>query len=414
MAAEAPSPGGWVYHRPWLYAKQQAAIFTPARYALIEASTKCGKTVGCMAWLFEQAAQGQPGWQYWWAAPIYPQSRIAYRRMKRGLPHGLVTANESEMTLTLANGAVLAFKSGEHPDSLYGEDVHAGVIDEASRFKEEAWHAFRSTLTATRGPVRIIGNVKGRKNWFYRMARQAEAEPTSSPATMAYAKITAYDAIEAGILRAEEIADARRLLPDAVFRELYLGEPADDQGNPFGLAAIAACLGPLSETDPVVWGWDLGKAQDWTVGVGLDAEGRVCRLERWQRSWEDTARWIVGLVGPQTPALIDWTGLGDPVLEMLHREAKRLGWSGENYEGLKFTSASKQQLMEGLAIALHRREITLPEGPLQRELEAFEYVYTRTGVRYSAPDGVHDDCVCALALAVQHRPAAVRVPFEVF
>jgi hypothetical protein len=32
-------------------------------------------------------------------------------------------------------------------------------------------------------------------------------------------------------------------------------------------------------------------------------------------------------------------------------------------------------------------------------LEQFEFEYTRTGVRYSAPAGLHDDCVCALALA---------------
>jgi len=40
---------------------------------------------------------------------------------------------------------------------------------------------------------------------------------------------------------------------------------------------------------------------------------------------------------------------------------------------------------------------------LTSELEAFEYEYTRLGVRYAAPEGLHDDCVCALALAVQAR-----------
>jgi len=40
----------------------------------------------------------------------------------------------------------------------------------------------------------------------------------------------------------------------------------------------------------------------------------------------------------------------------------------------------------------------LPE-ELAAECEAFEYVYTRTGVRYSGPEGMHDDGVCALALA---------------
>jgi phage terminase large subunit-like protein len=77
-------------------------------------------------------------------------------------------------TVTLINGAVIWFKSGDKPDSLYGEDVYAAVIDEASRFKEEAYIAIRTTLTYTKGPIRIIGNVRGRKNWFFKMARRAE------------------------------------------------------------------------------------------------------------------------------------------------------------------------------------------------------------------------------------------------
>jgi DNA polymerase III epsilon subunit-like protein len=35
--------------------------------------------------------------------------------------------------------------------------------------------------------------------------------------------------------------------------------------------------------------------------------------------------------------------------------------------------------------------------------KSFEYEHTRFGVRYAAADGAHDDCVCALALAVMRR-----------
>ena len=98
------------YQRPWMYAKQQAAIFAPERIAVIEASTKSGKTVGCMVWLAEQAMAGRTGRNYWWVAPIYPQAKIAFRRLKRGLPPEVYTTNESELTITLANGAVIWFK----------------------------------------------------------------------------------------------------------------------------------------------------------------------------------------------------------------------------------------------------------------------------------------------------------------
>ena len=394
------------YRRPNLYPKQHDAIFCKERYGLIEASTKAGKTVGCIAWLYEQAYTGRAGRNYWWVAPIYGQATIAYTRLKRTLPSAVHRFNDSKLTITLPNQTVIWFKGADNPDSLFGDDVYAAVCDEASRWKEESWHAVRSTLTQTRGPVRLIGNVKGRRNFFYQLARRAEAgEPD-----MHFAKITAYDAVAAGVLAAEEIEDARRTLPDAVFRELYLAEPSDDGGNPFGITAIAAQIAPLSDGEPVVWGIDLAKSVDWTVCIALDEDGAVCRFERWQGPWQETTRRIVALVG-RTPALVDSTGLGDPVLAALQAESPYV------FEGYTFSAPSKQKLMEGLAVAVQQHEITYPDGPIVAELEAFEYVYTRTGVRYSAPPGLHDDCVMALALArqmAQRNHTVTYAPFSLF
>jgi phage FluMu gp28-like protein len=381
------------YERPWIYPAQYDAIFGPARYAVVEASTKSGKTVGCLVWLAEQAMAGKAGRHYWWVAPIYQQAVIAFDRLKRALPREVYRDTQNPPALTLLNGAVIQFKGADNPDSLYGQDVFAAVIDEATRCKEEAWHAVRSTLTATRGPVRIIGNVKGRKNWAYKLARRAEAgEPD-----MHYARITARDAVLAGILASQEIEDARSTLPASVFRELYEAEPSDDEGNPFGLDAIAACIGPLSSAPPVQWGVDLAKSRDFTALVALDAAGRTCRFERWQRPWQETMQRLDDLIGEE-PALIDSTGVGDPIVERLQRDHP-------NIQGFKFTSQSKQQLFEGLAVALQRAQVTYPEGPIVQELETFEYQYTRSGVRYGAAEGLHDDCVCALALAVRGRTA---------
>lgn len=84
--------------------------------------------------------------------------------MLNGLSSGVARRNDSRLTLTLPNGATVYFKTAERPDSLFGEDVYAAVGDEASRWKEPAWHALRSTLTATQGPVRLLYNSKGRAN----------------------------------------------------------------------------------------------------------------------------------------------------------------------------------------------------------------------------------------------------------
>jgi hypothetical protein len=82
--------------------------------------------------------------------------------------------------------------------------------------------------------------------------------------------------------------------------------------------------------------------------------------------------------------------------EMLMPDIARV----KDVELFKFSSTSKQQIMEGLAVKIQQRAVTFPEGHIADELSNFEYEYTKNGVKYSAPQGLHDDCVCALALAV--------------
>ncbi len=379
---------------PPMYAKQHKAVSDKARYSVIEASTKSGKTLGCLIWQGARVMRDTQAMNHWWVAPYYGQANIAYNRAKR-MFRGVCQTHEQEKRLSFTNGAIWWFKSGEKPDALYGEDVADVVIDEATRVREESWYAIRSTLTFTKGPVRIIGNVKGRQNWAYRMARKAEAGEEG----YAFHRITAQDAVDAGLLDQKEIDDAKGALPEHIFNELYLCIPSDDGGNPFGLSAIAKCV--VSDTTvatPVVWGVDLAKSQDWTVACGIDGDGHVVGLERWQSDWGATRTRLLSLLDG-VPALIDSTGVGDPIVEDLQRKHG-------NITGFKFSSSSKQQIMEGLAAAIQRQEISFTEGWLSTELETFEYVYSRTGVKYSAPEGLHDDGVCALALAVRHKATA--------
>lgn len=388
------------YERPYLYPKQSDAFFTDARYGITEASTKSGKTTGGLVWLFEKAAiGGARGRNYWWVAPTFAVAKIAYRRMKRMIPNGLYSAREDEQSITIANGATIWFKGADKPDSLYGEDVYAAVVDEATRCKDESWHAVRTTLSHTEGDLRVIGNVKGRRNWAYKLARLAEGGAPD----MSYHKLTAYDAVDGGILKRAEIEDAKRMLPENVFNELYLAEPSDDGGNPFGMEAIRKCIGPMSTAAPSLWGWDLAKSHDYTVGIALDKDGHVCRFERWQAPWETTLQRIRSFT-LTLPALVDSTGVGDPVLEALQKGGH------SNYEGFKFSAQSKQQLMEGLAVAIQQKAVRYPDGLIASELETFEYEYSRSGARYSAPPGLHDDCVCALALAVAKKGKGSLAP----
>lgn len=246
------------YERPEVikrYKKQVQFIDAPTRNAIVEATSKAGKTVGCIVWLYEQAIsshgafwvdadgifqsttgerESKEGMYYWWVAPIAGVARIAYRRMKRFIqPKELYKSNDTELSITLLNGATIVFKSADNPDSLYGEDVYAAVLDESTRMKEDAYIAVDSTLTATAGPMRIIGNVKGTGNWAYKLAREVELKKL---AAWSYYKLTAADAVEAGVLKQSVLDEKRSRLPSGVFLELYYAIPFVNSSNKFAFA----------------------------------------------------------------------------------------------------------------------------------------------------------------------------------
>lgn len=375
------------YTRPRVYEYQRAILDSTARFTVCEASTKVGKTASHIFWIIEEALKLKANQSVWWIAPVFEQSKIAFNRLRNQITdRNFFKVNETNLTLTLPTGAIIQFKSAEKPDNLFGDDVYAAVFDEFTRAREEAWFALRSTLTATKGKCKFIGNVKG-KGWGHNLAMKAKnGEPGWE-----YFKITAYDAVEAGLLDISEIEDAKRTLPEYVFKELYLAEAADNTANPFGQLNIKQCIYPLSINPIHCYGIDLAKSFDWTVIIGLDKAGNVCYFDRFQKDWKQTKDAIL-MLDRSKPMLIDSTGVGDAITEDLQRDIP-------NMTGFKFTTHSKQELILGLVSAVQQRKITYPQGTIVDEMDSFEYLYTPTGVRYSAPQGYHDDCVVSLALA---------------
>lgn len=377
---------------PKLHAEQAKVVDEAARFNVLQCGRRFGKTTLGMNLAIESAIGGK---FVGWFAPTYKTMAEQWKEASRILKPVIASANKVEQQMRLVTGGVIDFWSLDNPDSGRGRKYHRVIIDEASIIRDlkDAWEGtIRPTLTDYKGDAWLLGTPKGR-NYFHACFVKGQNGKRGWKSWRVGSVANPY-------MDPSEIEDARQDLPQHVFDQEYLGIPADDGGNPFGLKAIAQCVQPMSDAAPVVYGIDLAKSQDWTVAVGLDASGRVCSLERWQDDWKVTKQRILSLVNGW-PTLIDSTGVGDPIVEDLQRVRA-------NIEGFKFSSQSKQQLMEGLAAAIQQQKVAFPDGWLREEVESFEYEFTRTGVRYSAPNGLHDDGVCALALAVRHfqTPAA--------
>ena len=208
--------------KPDLTSYQKDILYNDYRFTITEASTKVGKTFSHIWWIFEQAHAdwNKDNYNHWWVAPVYSQAKIAFKRIKTAIiKTGLYKVNESSLIITTPLGTHICFKSADKPDNLYGEDVYSAVFDEAPRAKFESWVALRSTLTATKAKCKLIGNFGGVSNWMHQLK-----EKSLTGSDYGYFKVTAWDAVNAGILDEEEILQAQRDLPPKIFKQLYLAE----------------------------------------------------------------------------------------------------------------------------------------------------------------------------------------------
>ena len=376
----------------------QLKVLTEAkRFNVLDCGRRWGKSYLSVRVMMQSAFNKEPVAYF---APTYKLLEGTFKELySRFMP--MITKKHDNQFIQIVGGGSIEFWSLENPLAGRSRKYKVAIIDEAA-FNRNLWQswteAIRPTLTDLKGSAWFMSTPKG-KNDFYKLWMRGQ---TNEPDWMSWQMPT----ITNPFIDPSEIEAARRDLPDLAFKQEYLAEFNDNVANPFGLDYIRICTGRISNEPAVCLGIDLAKSFDWTVIIGLDKFGNVCHFDRFQRPWNETKEIIRRL--PRGAIKIDSTGVGDPITEDIQRDRG-------DVHSFKYTSTSKQQLMEGLAAAIHQRKVIFPEGVIKAELESFEYQMTGTGVKYTAPPGLHDDCVNALALAwamyVQDSGGQVKYSF---
>jgi len=381
---------------------------------VLVAGRRFGKTKAAVNELI-RAAIRKAGSLNWWVAPTFSITRKGWRELFAFLPDELIAnVSRTEVMVELINGSSIWFKSADNPDSLLSEGLDFVVVDEAARVSEEAWgRALRPALSDRLGGAAFTTTPAG-KNWLYRLWLRGQDSLDTEVASWRFAT-SANPYIPAG-----EIEAARKSMVERYFRQEYLAAFEDDVGAVFPQARRQA-TGALEEPggqalaggQECVIGVDWGKHQDASVFVVLDATRRtVVALDRQlQVDYTLQIARLTAMVERWRPRTVvaEMNSAGDPLVEQLQRDLPC------RVEGFLTTATSKRQLIDALALAIERADITYPDiAELIGELEAFRYELTAAGnVRYAAPgERYHDDCVMALALAwyaaAHTHPPAVR------
>lgn len=336
------------------------------------------------------------GGRAWWVAPSYPMSQVGWRLIRNlGVQYPGTEIKQSERLITLPTSGTIQVRSADNYDSLRGDGLDLVVIDECAFVKEEAWtEALRPALSERQGGAFFISTPKGR-NWFWRLWQRC-LDP-SQPDWQGWQLPTS----ENPYIAPEEVEAARQLLPARIFEQEYLAQFLDEAGGVFHRIMECALAPELPGPQPnrsYIAGVDIANEADFTVVSILDAESREqVAIDRFNRiGYVALEERIVALSqrwNLQT-LIVENNSVGQPVID-------RLQLRGLPVIPFHTSAVSKTPLIQSLQSAFEHDAIRILLDPVQvSELQAYESSRLASGVmRFSAPAGMHDDTVMALALA---------------
>jgi hypothetical protein len=293
----------------------------------------------------------------------------------------------------------IEFKSAEREDEgLRGAGLDFCVVDEASRVSRKSWEqGIRPALSDKLGRAIFISTPKGR-NWFYDLWIKGQGDDKEI-------KSWKYSTFDNPFFPESEKKVIVETTPELILRQEYYADFLEDEATVFRNLdkCIRGNLQTNNDKEKYSIGIDLGKAEDFTViTVIKESTGELVYINRINKiDWSLQKDHIkaVARIYRNNIIHIDSTGLGDPIVDDLTR-------GGLVVRGFKFSNTSKQVLIEQLIVAIEQQLLSIPDTIetkfLIDELKAFSYELLPSGkLRYTAPDGLHDDGVMSLGLAIR-------------
>lgn len=344
---------------------------------------------------------------YFYFLPTYSQAKKVIWdnidnngfKMLDHIPKEIIKSqNATELKIELVNGSIIQLiAADEFKNSGVGTNPIGVVFSEYSITNPEAWK-FVSPILAVNGGWAVFNFTPRGMNHAFTLLQQYKDNPKW------YVEVLTVD--DTKVLSAEALEEERINNPQDLFEQEYYCKFIEGAGQFF--KRIEANM--IEETDKVdnlhryQMGVDLAKYQDYTVLTVIDLNTfEVHKQERFnQIDWNLQKAKIEAMYLRYNKPLIymDSTGVGDPIYDDLVKRGLRI-------VGYKFTEQSRKDLLTNLALKLEQDKIRIPENEvLKGELQSFRYeLKGESGkTKIVVPEGLHDDCVFSLGLAVLNLP----------
>lgn len=368
-----------------------------AKYIVLTTGRQWGKTMLAQNLILKWAIEN-PNQTLMWVSPVYSQAKKVFDALDKATAESglVVNSHKSNFTIKFVNGSIIYFKSGERPDSIRGFTLDYLIVDEAAFLKDEVWNqVLKPTILVKGKKVLFISTPKG-KNYLYSLSVRGSDDEQGQ---YLFLKGSSYDT---PFISEDELNEAKRSLPEDIFRQEILGEFIDSGGEVFVDIDRYCILPSYSPRDMKKKYWagvDFGRQNDYSVLTIFDETGNLVYFYRErQKPWGEIINTIATKLREyDAQAQVEVNSIGDVLYEQLKQKYSKV-------EPFVTTNASKQNIVEDFIYATNEGLVRLPTQDLNphlySELKTFTYDYSlkTRKITYGAIEGAHDDIIMSLCI----------------
>ena len=193
--------------------KRREILNDPSRYKIVSSGRRFGKSYFSVLFLLNKPLEANE--RRWIVFPTYRQAKMVSWNLLKGIfASKQATINETELSITLDNGAKIELKGADKPDSLRGVSTTMVVMDEYAFMKENVWgEIIQPTLAESRGEALFVGTPSG-LNHFYDLFVKGQSENSDY-------KSWQFTTLDGGFISEEEVENAKKNLDKRTFQQEY-------------------------------------------------------------------------------------------------------------------------------------------------------------------------------------------------
>ena len=227
------------------------------RYKILSCGRRWGKSFFSILYLLSKPFK--PNERRWIIFPTYRQAKmVSWSILKDVFAGKQVSINETELSITLDNGAKIELKGADKPDSLRGVSTTMVVMDEYAFMKENVWgEIIQPTLAETQGTALFVGTPSG-LNHFYDL--YVKGQSTNSDY-----KSWQFTTLEGGFISEDEVENAKKNLDKRTFDQEYLASFLTAANRcAYNFSRDIHCK-VMEKSSRMFWGVDFGVASYMTA-----------------------------------------------------------------------------------------------------------------------------------------------------